>query len=351
MASSESFIFTVDSFVLENSDRIRTSAKRYTPQLPDGGLNMPKGVQIIVLFAHALGFHKEHWEPVIKELFQEDHAAGSTIIKEAWAIDCPDHGESAILNENELENRKRYISCYEYGDVFIRLIRSGLLDGGLKLIFVGHSAGAISGILSTARYHQSGTNPYDSMVLIEPAIISKNLLANDLAMQKVVAQLSRSSGSRRDIWPSIADAKSWMAQKSPWKSWDSRILDIYVQFGMRPLPTRIYPNTQTGVTLSFPRLTHSLAYNNLQDQHDALDQLKVICLTSQKVHVIFGRRIDYNPKAVQDEIASIVRGSTIGTVSYIKDVGHMIIQEDPAQVAKVLCGILRRNYGSVGSKL
>lgn len=105
---------------------------------------------------------KEHWEPVIKELFQEDHAAGSTIIKEAWAIDCLDHGESAILNENELENGKRYIceksnflcdshsdsihsACYEYGDVFIRLIRSGLLDGGLKLIFVGHSAGASSG--------------------------------------------------------------------------------------------------------------------------------------------------------------------------------------------------------------
>ena len=58
MASSESFIFTVDSFVLENSDRIRTSAKRYTPQLPDGGLNMPKDVQIIVLFAHALGFRE-----------------------------------------------------------------------------------------------------------------------------------------------------------------------------------------------------------------------------------------------------------------------------------------------------
>jgi len=52
---------------------------------------------------------KEHWEPVIKELFEEEHAAGSAIIKEAWAIDCQDHGESAILNENELENGKRYI--------------------------------------------------------------------------------------------------------------------------------------------------------------------------------------------------------------------------------------------------
>jgi len=119
-------MLTTDSFVLENSDRIRASLKRYTPQLPSVGFNVPKSAQIIVLFAHGLGNRKpyqpmsmltmvnlmtdkEHWEPVIKELFEEDHAAGSAIIKEAWAIDCQDHGESAILNENELENGKRYI--------------------------------------------------------------------------------------------------------------------------------------------------------------------------------------------------------------------------------------------------
>jgi len=31
-----------------------------------------------------------------------------------------------------------------------------------------------------------------------------------------------------------------------------------------------------------------------------------------------------SPKAVQDEIASIVRGSTCGTVSYVEDIGHMV---------------------------
>jgi len=66
------------------------------------------------------------------------------------------------------------------------------------------------------------------MILIEPAIISKNLFANDLGLQKAVVQLSRSSGSRRDIWSSHAEAKSWIEQKSPWKSWDQRALDVHL---------------------------------------------------------------------------------------------------------------------------
>jgi len=66
------------------------------------------------------------------------------------------------------------------------------------------------------------------MILIEPAIISKNLLANDLGLQKAVVQLSKFSGSRRDIWSSHAEAKSWVEQKSPWKSWDQRVLDVHL---------------------------------------------------------------------------------------------------------------------------
>jgi len=66
------------------------------------------------------------------------------------------------------------------------------------------------------------------MILIEPAIISKNLMANDLSLQKAVAQLSKSSGLRRDIWSSHAEAKSWIEQRPPWKSWDQRALDVHL---------------------------------------------------------------------------------------------------------------------------
>jgi len=55
-------MFTIDSFVLENSDKIRASLKRYTPQFPSVGFNVPKSAQIIVLFAHGLG-DREPYQP------------------------------------------------------------------------------------------------------------------------------------------------------------------------------------------------------------------------------------------------------------------------------------------------
>lgn len=80
---------------------------------------------------------KEHWEPVIKDLFEEDHATGSAVIKEAWAIDCQDHGESAVLNENELENGKRLISERSNNFVAIlvltRLFNQHAMNMGMRL--------------------------------------------------------------------------------------------------------------------------------------------------------------------------------------------------------------------------
>lgn len=60
-------MLTIDSFVLENRDRIRASLKRYTPQLPSDGFNVPKSTQIIVLFAHGLGF-REPYKPTSMHL-------------------------------------------------------------------------------------------------------------------------------------------------------------------------------------------------------------------------------------------------------------------------------------------
>jgi hypothetical protein len=54
-----------------------------------------------LVFAHATGFHKELWEPVLEELYAVSSGTNSKI-RDAWAIDCPNHGESAVLNEETL---------------------------------------------------------------------------------------------------------------------------------------------------------------------------------------------------------------------------------------------------------
>ena len=51
---------------------------------------------------------KETWEPVLTELAQLD--AESSLVKEAWAIDCPNSGESALLNEKLLFKDSRDVS-------------------------------------------------------------------------------------------------------------------------------------------------------------------------------------------------------------------------------------------------
>ena len=60
-----------------------------------------------LILTHATSFHKEHWEPVLEDLY--DQMADSYVInspvpkiRDAWAIDSPNHGESAVLNEETL---------------------------------------------------------------------------------------------------------------------------------------------------------------------------------------------------------------------------------------------------------
>lgn len=71
--------------------------KRYS------NLGEQNGVTLIL--AHGTGFHKELWEPVIERIFA--HSAKSNLglrIRDAWAIDAPNHGDSAILNAPLLES-------------------------------------------------------------------------------------------------------------------------------------------------------------------------------------------------------------------------------------------------------
>ena len=87
------------------------------------------------------------------------------VVIDAWTIDCPDHGESASLNEAVLKHRdplgesfqrsyatKRETITFDtapihYAKTVIALFQSGLLSTcarSSKIILVGHCGGAIS---------------------------------------------------------------------------------------------------------------------------------------------------------------------------------------------------------------
>lgn len=76
-------------------------AKRYwIPEFDRHAAN-PAAVTLIVL--HSTSFHKETWEPALEDLFALAAQSCSTaLIREAWAIDCPNHGEAGQRNRDTL---------------------------------------------------------------------------------------------------------------------------------------------------------------------------------------------------------------------------------------------------------
>ena len=79
------------------------AAKRYFvnhgKEQEDGGHDK----DLTLIFLHAVGFPKEVWEPTIEDLLQ-GHNRGGARIREAYAIDCPNHGMAAVLNDGLLGN-------------------------------------------------------------------------------------------------------------------------------------------------------------------------------------------------------------------------------------------------------
>jgi hypothetical protein len=55
---------------------------------------------------------------------------------------------------------------------------------------------------------------------------------------------------RRDLWLSREAAATAFRKSKFFQAWDSRVLDKYIEFGLRQVPTALYPDGVNGATLS-----------------------------------------------------------------------------------------------------
>lgn len=57
--------------------------------------------QMDTVLMQSLG--KETWEPTIHDIYKiDDERSTGPIVREVWGLDCQNHGEAAILNEDVL---------------------------------------------------------------------------------------------------------------------------------------------------------------------------------------------------------------------------------------------------------
>lgn len=137
---------------------------------------------VTLLLLHSTGFHKEIFEPVLEDLANMQ-GVGSLGIREAWAVECPNHGESAVLNaemlkqapydeycalrfnsstECQAQPRGFAVSCEKYAEAAYRFLTAKGPDKYVKtssdrIVCIGHSLGGCTAfVFSFLALHASG---------------------------------------------------------------------------------------------------------------------------------------------------------------------------------------------------
>ncbi|KAI5367104.1 Putative alpha/beta hydrolase-1 [Septoria linicola] len=217
-------------------DVLHFVVKQYIPlDNPD-----PQPGDVTIIAAHAVGFNKELYEPLWDELAAQAERQGWRI-RSIWMADTAWHGESYALNEDLLGNDPGW---YDHPRDLANLINLKRAEMPRPLIGVGHSMGG-NQVTKLALDHPS---LFTSLILIDPVIQMKSA-----EITPGEPNAAKSSTFRRSVWPSREEAKASFLKSAYYQIWDPRVLDKWVQHGLRDCPNPQHPNAKAGeVSLATP---------------------------------------------------------------------------------------------------
>ncbi|KAL9108159.1 MAG: hypothetical protein Q9227_007013 [Pyrenula ochraceoflavens] len=126
--------------------------------------------------------------------------------------------------------------------------------------------------------HSFGANHLVNLAYIHPRLLSTLVLMDPVMYEysSTPPKWGRNSPAvlstyRRDIWPSRTAAAESFAGSKFYQRWDKRVLEHWVQHGLRDLPTLLYPGIQEGedgpqVTLATTK--HQEVFTFLRPNYD-----------------------------------------------------------------------------------
>ncbi|RAL01017.1 putative toxin biosynthesis protein [Aspergillus ibericus CBS 121593] len=217
----------------EQEDVLNLVVKQYIPlDNPN-----PQPGDVTILAAHANGFPKELYEPLWEELHARSKANGFRI-RSIWMADVAHQGESSVVNEDLLGNDP---SWFDHPRDLLHLINVKRKDMSRPIIGIGHSMGGAH----LAQLCLMHPRLIHSLVLLDPVIQRESTQIDGYEMalrrRQMIAKTTQLSTYRRDTWPSRKAAAEAFNRNPFYQAWDSRVLDRWIKYGLRELPTAIYP--------------------------------------------------------------------------------------------------------------
>ncbi|RAH75552.1 putative toxin biosynthesis protein [Aspergillus aculeatinus CBS 121060] len=246
---------------------LRLAIKQYIPVDRPGPI--PEHA-VTIIGAHGTGFPKEIYEPLWEDLYAQlkQH---SIPLRAIWVADVSNQGASGVLNEDIQGDQTNW---FDHSRDLLYMVNHFREEMTRPMIGVAHSMGCAQLVQLSIMHPRL----LSTLILIEPVILD---FASRTAGRSPNPNPSRSAALRKDLWPSRAAAESAL-RKSLLRRWDPRAASRYLHFGLRELPTRLYPATTTPSTPGDNSNNSSNATENAQTPPPT--PTKAVTLTTTKHH-------------------------------------------------------------------
>ncbi|KAL0565216.1 hypothetical protein V5O48_016810 [Marasmius crinis-equi] len=265
---------------------------------------------LTIILMHATGSHKEVWEVTVQSLLEK---AGKENVKidDVFSIESPSHGESGVLNEEELHRLfPDHWPPREYAKTAHIFLTAGSEKGARvdfsrrRLVGIGHSVGASAMFLMKELIPAVN---FELFIAIEPGISLKGNHHTNIASQALTAW----TWLRPDVWTSKKSARKSLEASPVHSMWDPRVLDLFVA--------------------------------SFRSDELVVDSLQAYTETTRErpVHVIWGTINDVKSPETRDLLSDESAGRKPTSVRFIEDAGHLVVQQQPDSVADVILDILR----------
>ncbi|KAJ2847914.1 hypothetical protein IWW36_003602 [Coemansia brasiliensis] len=193
-------------------------ANIYTPLSPSKAAK-----QFTLILTHANGFHKELWEPTLERLFKSPHS--SWTIAQAIALDGYNHGDSAIMNRNSIMDETESPWFLNARDILSVIEQVKAQIHVQNIIGIGHSWGASSLLLTEIMFPST----FRGLIITDPVLFQTSVKNSKLREMTL---------KRRCKWSSKEDARNYFEPHTFFKTWDKRILDLHIRYGLENIASK-----------------------------------------------------------------------------------------------------------------
>ncbi|KAL7788781.1 Alpha/beta hydrolase family domain-containing protein [Trichoderma afarasin] len=247
------------------------SVKQYTPR--NGG--PPRKGDITIVGSHANGFPKELYEPLYEEFLKDLEKQGLRL-RAIWITDAAHQGQSGILNAANLGNDPNWL---DYARDILHVINTFRMPR--PIIAMGHSFGA-NALTNVALMHP---RLFTGIVMLDPVINRFTAPKKLPSSPETYSGPASLSATRREVWPSRAAAAAAFRSKPFYQAWDPRVLDRFIQYGLRevsdPSTSSQQDESQTPVRLTTTK--HQEVFTFIRPLWPAIDpESKLITYPSHK---------------------------------------------------------------------